>query len=133
MIPVFQTMTVANDGQGNCFNACIASILELPLRDVAQIHPKSEPYWSAWDRWFAERGMELEVCEADDPPKGWSIAKGEGFRIYPDDHPRAGRPISHAVVAFNGEILHDPYPGGKGLKTIEGYWELIPVPVARAA
>jgi hypothetical protein len=127
VIPVFQTMTVANDGEGNCFNACIASVLELPLRDVAPIHPKTPDYWESWETWFAARGLELDYVSASTPPKGWSIARGLGHRIYPDDHKRAGQPIMHATVAFNGEVLHDPFPGGKGLKEIEGYWAILPV------
>lgn len=127
MIPVFQTMTVANDGCGNCFNACIASILELPLRDVAQILPRDTPYWSAWHNWLEGRGLELEYHLADDQPKGWAIACGPGFRTYPEGHDRAGEPIQHATVAFNGEILHDPFPGGKGLKSISYFWALEPL------
>ena len=127
MIPVYQTMTVANDGQGNCFNACVASILERPLRDVAAIHPRDEPYWSAWEDWFQSQGLELDLCDASDPPKGWSIANGIGYRIYPEGHPRAGKPIRHACVAFNGEVLHDPFPGGKGLQKIETYQVLCPI------
>ena len=124
MIPVFQTMTVANDGEGNCFNACVASILELPLRDVAQIHPRSERYWGSWDEWFLERNLSLTDYKGNRPPKGWSIAHGPGFRIYPEGHELAGAAINHACVAFNGEVLHDPYPGGKGLKKVNGYWAL---------
>lgn len=127
MIPVFQTLTVANDGQGNCFNACIASIMERSLREVATIHPKTVPYWSAWDDWLAAQSLEIHQHGGSEPPKGWSIASGEGFRVYPDDHELAGLPIRHACVAFNGEVLHDPYPGGKGLKSIDGYMTLEPV------
>lgn len=127
MIPVYQTMTVANDGQGNCFNACVASILELPLRDVAPIYPKDPDYWDRWMAWFAERGLELEPYGVNEPPKGWSIASGIGFRIYPDGHEKAGRPIRHACVSFNGEILHDPFPGGKGLVKITGFTALEPL------
>ena len=127
MIPVYQTMTVANDGEGNCFNACVASILELPLREVAQIHPKAARYWSAWDDWFGSQGLVFMLHGlGKTPPKGWSIAYGEGYRVYPDDHDLAGLPINHACVAFDGEVLHDPFPGGKGLKAIDGYWSLSP-------
>lgn len=124
MIPVYQTMTVANDGQGNCFNACIASILERPLRHVAEIHPKTPHYWSSWDDWFESEGIELHDHGPANPPKGWAIATGEGYRTYPDGHERAGLPIRHACVAFNGEVLHDPFPDGKGLKSIDGFQTL---------
>lgn len=124
MIPVYQTMTVANDGCGNCFNACVASILEMPLREVAQIFPRDQHYWGPWKAWFADRGLHLYMHRADDPPKGWSIACGPGFRLYPEGHEKAGLPISHATVAFNGEVLHDPFPGGKGLASVEYFQAL---------
>lgn len=129
MIPVFQTMTVANDGQGNCFNACVASILELPLREVAQILPRDEPYWRLWKDWFAERGLwrKDHIAGIAEPPKGWTIAHGDGFRVYPAGHEFEGAPIGHACVAFNGEVLHDPFPGGNGLAKIDGWWKLEPL------
>jgi len=127
MIPVYQTMTVSNDGCGNCFNACVASILELPLREVCDTLPRDTPYWSAWRNWLATIGLDLANYPADDPPKGWSIARGPGFRIYPEGHELSGQPISHATVAFNGEVLHDPFPGGTGLKEVNGYWALEPM------
>jgi hypothetical protein len=127
MIPVYQTMTVANDGQGNCFNACIASILELPLREVANILPRDERYWGPWQEWFTAKGLQLRECSAKNPPKGWAIASGDGFRVYPDGHEKAGKPISHATVAFNGEVLHDPFPGGKGLAHVSYYWAIEPI------
>lgn len=125
MIPVYQTLTVANDGFGNCFNACVASLLERPLRDVAQIHPNFDGrYWTAWHNWLEHQGLKRVAHAAAAPPKGWSIAHGDGFRTYPEGHDYAGVPIGHAVVAFDGEVLHDPFPGGQGLKTIDGYWTL---------
>lgn len=112
MIPVYQTMTVANDGQGNCFNACIASILELPLSEVAQIHPKDQRYWGAWDEWLESKGLELHIHSATAAPLGYSIAFGFGDRAYPEGHEKAGETIGHAVVCFNGTMVHDPYPLG---------------------
>jgi hypothetical protein len=128
MIPVFQTMTIANDGQGNCYNACVASILELPLRDVCQVLPTDEPYWTQWHDWLAERGLELNWHrDPSTPPKGYAIATGYGGRFYPDDHAMRGREISHAAVVFNGELAHDPFPAAKTFERIRYYWTLDPV------
>ncbi len=129
MIPVYQTLTVGNDGRGNCFNACVASILELPLRDVAQVLPGDEPYWDTWEQWAAERGLEFNLHVRGDPipPKGFAIASGNGGRFYPEGHEHAGTEISHAVVVFNGELIHDPFPGGKGIDRPRCYWTFDPV------
>lgn len=128
MIPVFQTMTVTNDGHGNCFNACVASILEMPLRDVAQIHPATAKDWvGEWDDWFAARGLENVTHRPNDPPKGYSIACGQSSRIYPAGHRKEGRPIQHACVAFDGVVVHDPYPIRGEFSSILCYQNLEPL------
>lgn len=133
MIPVYQHMTVANDGQGSCFNACVASILELPMRDVAQVWPKDEKYWSVWEQWAEARGLEINQRPLGvSPPKGFAIAAGKGGRLYPQGHERAGQEIMHAVVVFNGELVHDPFPGGKGIDRPRYYWTIDPIEVAAA-
>lgn len=154
MIPVFQDMSVLNDGHGNCFNACIASLLERPLRQVAAIHPRvpvasrenesraekvqrlqaNEHWHEQWDAWLLEQGYKLTYHPAASPPRGFSIASGLSERIYPDGHPRAGERISHAVVAFDGVPVHDPFPIKGDFDSIHHYQTLEPVePVSRAA
>lgn len=126
MIPVYQTMTVANDGEGNCFNACVASIMERPLRDVAAIHPRFDGnYWGAWQDWFTSQGLKL-VWHRDlsSPPKGYAIASGMGGRYYPEDHDLAGEEIGHAAVVFNGLLVHDPFPGATQFDRIDKYWTI---------
>lgn len=106
MIPVYQTMSLANDGEGNCFNACIASILELPLREVAAIHPKFDgDYWGAWEDWFAERGLFMNHRGLRDaPPRGYAIANGRSGRIYPEGHKKAANastmPASYSTASW---------------------------------
>lgn len=129
MIPVYQTMTVANDGRGNCFNACVASILELPLREVAQVLPDfAGHYWGEWEVWAENRGLEINHRPLGDaPPKGFAIATGKGGRLYPPGHAKAGQEIMHAIVVFNGEVIHDPFPGGKGIDRARYYWTIDPL------
>ena len=128
MIPVYQTRTVANDGTGNCFNACVASILERPLREVCDVLPGHPNYWGEWRSWLATLGMEIEYMPLDQgPPKGFAIATGYGGRVYPDGHEMAGKPILHAAVVFNGKLVHDPFPCADRFDGIRCYWVLIPL------
>lgn len=125
MIPVFQTMTVAKDGVGNCFNACVASILERPLREVAQVLPGNPYYWSEWNKWLATLGLEINWRRPSEGiPDGFAIASGYGGRTYPDGHEKAGEPILHAAVVFNGELIHDPFPGAKEFGDVRYYWTI---------
>jgi hypothetical protein len=129
VIPVYQHMTVGNDGRGNCFNACVASILERPLRDVCEVLPDFDgDYWGEWRKWLAAIGMEINWHPLNQPiPKGYAIATGYGGRFYPDGHKNAGKPIAHAAVVFNGEPVHDPFPGAKQFGEIKHYWPIDPI------
>jgi hypothetical protein len=86
MIPVYQTI----DGpDGNCYQACMASILEVPLGEI--------PTFAGWRdlrAWLAERGWSLVFGRKD----GCSIASQQTIRGI------------HAVVCFDGEMVHDPSP-----------------------
>ena len=134
MIPVFQTLTVANDGRGNCFNACLASLLELPLREVADILPSTEGDWhEQWRVWIASQGYRLEHHIPDDdenefdPPRGYSIASVYTDRIYPAGHKKVGERISHAVIMFDGALVHDPFPLESEVMEVRYFQKLIPL------
>lgn len=128
MIKVYQTLTVDNDGQGNCLNACIASILERPLREVANILPNGEGCWfSQWNAWLAEQGYKLVYSKPGSPPKGYSLATLYTERVYPEGHRKAGANIAHMCVAFNGRIIHDPYPFGSERYDVRYFQELVPL------
>ncbi len=90
--------------------ACIASLLELSIEDVPNPHDKD--WWDQWLAWLRPRGLYLvEASGGDWLPPGYSILVGKS--------PRGD--FLHAVVAYNGEIVHDPHPVGGGLRTREAY------------
>jgi hypothetical protein len=94
--------------KGNCFSACVASILELPIDDVPQFMT-SENWWHGFARWCARQGyLALVDYRVPDEPAtlGYSILGGESPR-----HPGSG----HAVVALDGVMVHDPHPDRTGL------------------
>ena len=94
------TQTKLGD-KGNCFQACLASILELDIDSI--------PVWEAncWqeqvENWLEQFGIRMVVLNG--PLDGAiGIATGEG--------PRGRR---HAVVWYKGCIIWDPYPSRAGL------------------
>jgi hypothetical protein len=102
MRPVDQTTYGVNDG--NCFSACLASILEISIEGVPLF---LGPYWDDFLPWLADRGLSASLYRRDDyVPQGYSIAGGPSKRF-------AGR--MHACVAFNGVVVHDPHPSRDGL------------------
>jgi hypothetical protein len=94
---------------GNCFSACIASILELPIEDV----PSFASYGEGWTwqllGWLVARDLSMtyyDIEHGDRVPPGFSIAGGPSTRF-------AGQ--KHACVAHDGNVIHDPHPSRDGL------------------
>ena len=116
MTPVNQTDTTFVTG--NCMNACIASILEIPLDDIPSFHsndPKDgEAFTHKLQKWGRSIGyliLDITItddCDPDDILKDcWVIASGQS--------PRAKNGERHAVVWRNGVMMHDPHPSKEGI------------------
>ena len=116
MIPVYQT----RDGVGgNCLQAAVASVLELPLDDVPDFvnAPDGMRTWPlALEAWLTERGL-LGMPVAPHGDLGTALAHMAEF--YPDEPyvlaGREGVDGGHAVVGHGGAIVHDPSPCKPGL------------------
>lgn len=136
MKPVMQTRTVKPgtkpddappEERGNCFAACIASILEVSCDDVDACLLLDDAWWERAHYYCFYAGFALEWRQRDsriDPPKGYAIAGG-----------RSQRGMMHAVVALDGEIVHDPHPDGGGIESVSDWVTLTPLAdyVARSA
>lgn len=112
MIPVFQT--ILGPERGNCFAACLASILEVPLETV--------PGHDGCDTGRDEEWRAIYTDFLNGLGFGWFDA-----RLNPDDPVELkgfllgvvrfpGSPSTHAVVLKDGEIVHDPIPGSPAIK-----------------
>lgn len=87
---------------GNCMSACVASILELDIRDVPNFHGR-DVWYEMWQNWLSERGLHFINLEVD---HGYRPAC---YWIGDPDSPRDNN-IKHAVVCVGYNIVHDPYP-----------------------
>ena len=124
MKPVMQTDLSFDTG--NCGEACIASILEIGLKDIPMLHNPENPqdghdYCKNLREFLSKFGlsyMDVSMQEGCDPKDFfkdcWVIVSGPSPRATEDWH-------RHAVVWKNGEIVHDPHPQGGGLKKIDMY------------
>lgn len=107
MKPVDQT--VFGYPNGNCFSACLASILELPLEEVPWFMAEGD-WLSRVQEWLKPRGLYaacllIDTTESPFYPPGWHILSGQS--------PRGD--WLHAVVAQGTKIVHDPHPDKTGL------------------
>lgn len=103
VLPVTQTIFADDPGgrMGNCLQAAVAALLELPLETV--------PHFVEHDDWFrqmtafaAAHGYRVERC--DDEP----IDQGLAFGMSP-------RGVNHAVVLLDDAPAWDPHPSRAGL------------------
>ena len=122
MIPIQQSITGA---RGNCFSACLASLLEVPIEDVPLFLWESGDGtifdWSErLDAWLKPMGLyALHFFSGQRPPR---VMPGV-LHIMTGISPR-GRP--HAVIGLGGEIVHDPHPDRSGLISCDGFVLLVP-------
>lgn len=127
MIPVDQTVLRSPrelDGPpGNCFAACLASLLHLPIEDVPA-PTLGDVDWSAsggyWERiasWLADRGLHMVEVDRD---RGLVETSTVGYLTGVDWYwiatglsPRGD--FLHSVIFRGRELAHDPHPSRAGL------------------
>ena len=122
MIPIDQSVLGA---RGNCFSACLASLLEIPIEDVPFF--LSEPgdvsrfQWAErLDAWLEPFGLYALHFFADPARPG---AFPGVLHIMTGMSPR-GRP--HAVIGKGRFVVHDPHPDKTGLSSLDGFCLLVP-------
>jgi hypothetical protein len=116
--PVYQTILSAPGG--NCWHACIASILELPIDqipDYQQAPGESDADWyERWQRWLEP--MNLVLLSWVLKPGGWAP---KGYAILGSQPP--GCSWQHATVCLDGKPVWNPMPGyGERIGNI-GEWQ----------
>lgn len=142
MIPVTQDIF---GEEGNCLASCVASIFELPLREVPNFVAKGgDGSWFGrlWD-FVRARGYEvvpyhipnqptLQKCEMNETLHALELK----FDNLPEHlkaltlHPYhilsgpAARGFHHACIGWNGNNIHDPHPSRAGLIRVESYYFL---------
>lgn len=141
MIPVHQTILAdpargdghdANGQPGNCYQAAIASALELPLDDVPHFATFCHDWIERSEQWFANRGLirsfyyERSLADLVWP---LNVAPGTNFwgqrasRIVGvlGAGPSPRGPFRHVVVLDpdTGAMIHDPHPSGAGVTEVD--------------
>jgi hypothetical protein len=106
---------------GNCFSACVASLLELPIADVPYFmgDKGTEDWFGPFAEWLKPHGF-YPVCFGLQEGNAW---RPQGFHILSGKGPRG---FDHSVVAREASIVHDPHPSRAGLVTRSDVIMLIP-------
>lgn len=138
MIPVFQTRLTREEA-GNCFEACVASILEVPIEtvpDFGALLLEREPRWPElvaatppgerlpWPEgidelhetifgvWLRDRGLEAwEFDVPDDVTEEAWLAGCEKWNRYWIASTQVSPLFRHATVWRGSRFVHQPTPG----------------------
>lgn len=123
MTPVQQSKLYAADaiGNGNCFAACLASLLDLPLWMVPPFEDMfGRSDWHARvDEWL-DRIHRVRLVRTD----GHETGQLHEFYIASGLSPRG---VRHSVIYTSGHLVHDPHPSGAGIAAVEWCWHLEPI------
>ncbi len=122
MKPIDQTVFTVPGG--NCFSACVASLLEIPLSDVPYFMGDGPPddsfdWFAPFLEWLRARGWWAIPLPVGN---GW---KPEGLCILSGKSPRGNH--DHCVVARGLDIVHDPHPSRDGLMSAVDVVVLVPI------
>lgn len=130
MRPVMQTRgydptAPANQQRGNCWTACIASLLDLPIEDVpdfVQIDVDGgRNFFNHTMMFLLARGYELHSVDPAAPGDDYYIQCG----LSPRSPAADGQEVHHAVIYLHGELAHDPHPDQTGVLTIEQAYRVV--------
>lgn len=120
MIKVMQT--AFGFGKGNCFTACVASILELPIEDVPDFCLMGDTvWWEELEKWLFVRGLApLTFCfnhgkqvTAEGTKDFFYVVPRVPLILSGNNH--SG--VAHSVVLYDGDKIHNPNPNCSGLAT----------------
>ncbi len=102
---------------GDCFRACIASVLELPIAAVPHFALLGNRWQFVLNCYLAGLSREIEWAQGVPPDGIWAIATVQSPR---------NSDVKHSVIFRDGVIVHDPHPSRAGGKGPEDYFYLVP-------
>lgn len=112
MIPIIQK-NIHNPEKGvfgDCYRACICSLLEISDEGVENFVENKE-YPMNIVRFLKNKGFRLRY--------GKTVPRGIDFYMACGISPRG---VRHAVIYNNGKLVHDPHPIGGGVIVDEYQW-----------
>jgi hypothetical protein len=115
MKPIQQTKF--GNPEGNCLNACIASILECSiddLPDLAEAERQNKNWFHVLNDYLKEQGYGIILI---DSPVPICVPKDCYYIVSGKSH----RGLLHSIIHKNGERIFDPHPDNTGILEIEDY------------
>ena len=121
VIKVYQTKFGGVDApigeRGNCWQAAVASILELPLQDVPDIQVYDDKMWwfDKFREWLEQYGLGAIGLST-----GGNITI-QGYHLIECKSTTLKNGELHVVVGLNEKVVHDPNPNANILGEVVDY------------
>lgn len=134
MKPVWQPMRPGEQGQ--CFRACLASLMEIEIDDIPPFELIGYDTDEALNEFFSGFGLTFLEQRGDEQIAA-SLASysGESIVFGTSDYWTDGglnKGAKHAVIFREGRIVHDPQPGGSDFRRpYISQWFLVPRSIGR--
>lgn len=132
MFKVDQTQFGGKDApaeqQGNCFQACVATLLQIPLEEAFDSrYIEAEDWIGEFNKWLEPYGLGcVFLYYSEEHPlkttgfKGIAIAELMSATLYNGER--------HVVVVRDHlDLLHDPLPGAKEQGDLQGVYVFSPL------
>ena len=110
--------------QGNCFQACVATVLQMPLEEAFDCRgiQDNDDWMDAFNKWLEQYGLGcifLETPKDNKPgmtvPRGIHIVECMSKTLYNGE-------LHVVVVKDDWELLHDPSPYAKEQGEVQGIY-----------
>lgn len=124
MTPVDQTILhEPSEGRyGNCMQAMVASVLGVPIDAVPHFLHDGTQDGHEFSRRVNDflRPFNLGYMEVTASARDYLDAVGLRGLVH-EASGQSARGVSHACVAVDGAVVHDPHPTKAGLESVEDY------------
>jgi hypothetical protein len=112
--------------QGNCLQACVASVFELSLEEAFDGIPHGENWFEEFNKWLERYGLAAIFIEHS-PQKPVAASALFGYHIGEVQSKTLTNGEHHNVVLLNGEVIHDPNPNANGIGEAVAFILFVPL------
>lgn len=120
--------------RGNCNQACLAALMDLPLDDVPHFFNTGETVEKQREhmlRWMAMHGWVALYLPWSWVGSDWLFTPEKALVMVSGKSPRGnwGHVVIGRLTRTKWQLIHDPHPSGDGLDgTPDGLYLIVPVP-----
>jgi len=117
--------------RGNCFQACVAMALQIPLEEAFDhTFIEDDQWFGEFNKWLAQYGLGCIFLETSEE-KPATCSEFLGIHIAELRSDTLYNGILHAVVMRGGDLLYDPLPNAQEQGKCQGVYIFVPLEAYR--